>query len=136
VSFLRSGLPARRSAGLSPTPRAVTLVRVRSVRRGRKRAKKRGGRGVESLPDSEYTHGFICDKLVGEKLDWWMVMTLRDQGVFRMCIHELGESRVNEAYALISVIRNGCERAFFVYLFGERSRLLRGSHSPLNDLCQ
>jgi hypothetical protein len=29
-----------------------------------------------------------------------MVVTRRDQGVLRMCIHELGESRVDEAYCI------------------------------------
>jgi len=83
------------------------------------------------------THAFICDKLVGEKLDWGMAMTRRDQGVFRVCIHELGESRVDEAYALISVIRNGRHRkSFYEYLCGERSRPLRELRSLLNDLCR
>jgi hypothetical protein len=43
------------------------------------------------------THGFVRDELVGEKLDWWMAVTLCDQGVFRMCVHELRKSRVDEA---------------------------------------
>ena len=30
-----------------------------------------------------------------------MVVARRDQGVLRMCVHKLGESRVDEAYALI-----------------------------------
>ena len=53
------------------------------------------------------THGFVRDKLMGEKLDWWMAVTCCNQGVFRMCVHELGESRVDEACVdLISVILN------------------------------
>ena len=47
------------------------------------------------------THDFVCDKLVGEKLNWRVVVARRDQGVLRMCVHKLGESRVDEAYALI-----------------------------------
>ncbi len=46
------------------------------------------------------THSFVCDKLVREKLDWWMGVTRCDQGVFCMCMHKLGESRVDKAYAL------------------------------------
>ena len=53
------------------------------------------------------THGFVRDELVGEKLDWWMAVTCCDQGVFRMCMHELGESRVDEACAVkLRVILN------------------------------
>ena len=38
---------------------------------------------------------------MGEKLDWRVVVTRRDQGVLRVCVHKLGESRVDKAYALI-----------------------------------
>ena len=37
---------------------------------------------------------------MGEKLDWRVVVARCDQGVFRVCVHELGESRVDEAYVL------------------------------------
>ena len=69
-----------------------------------------------------YTHGFVCDKLMGEKLDWRMVVARRDQGVFRVCVHELGESRVDEAYVLSfghsgTVGSNRNRGAFFWYTF-------------------
>jgi hypothetical protein len=81
------------------------------------------------LSDSEYsTHGFVCDELVGEKLDWWMAVARRDQGVLRMRIHELRESRVDEAYiALISAIRNS--REAFLYTFSENEAVHYGGHA-------
>lgn len=94
-------------------------------------------RRKEFVAKFKNTHGLVRDELVGEKLDWWMAVTCTDQGVFRMCVHELGESRVDEACALISVILNiVIARALSVYLFGGRSHPLQESHSPLNDLCQ
>ena len=44
-----------------------------------------------------FTHRFVCNELVGEQLDWWMAVTCGDQCVFRVCVHELREGRVDEA---------------------------------------
>jgi len=66
-----------------------------------------------------------------------MAVSCCDQGVFRMCVHELGESRVDEACALISVILDiFIAGALSLYLFGGRSHPPQESHLPLNDLYQ
>jgi hypothetical protein len=41
--------------------------------------------------------------MVGEQLNWWMVVTCCDQRVLRMGVYELRESRVHKACALTSV---------------------------------
>ncbi len=48
-----------------------------------------------------------------------MAVTCCDQGVFRMCMYELGESRVDEACALISVSLNIIIVRAFPYTFSE-----------------
>ncbi len=65
-----------------------------------------------------------------------MAVTRCDQGVFCMCMYELGKSRVDEAYINSSHSEWLASQELYVYLFEGRSRLLRESHSPLNDLCQ
>ena len=75
------------------------------------------------------THGFVRDELVGEKLDWWMAVTCCDQGVFRMCVHELGESRMDEACGLISVILNIFIATSFGCTFSEDEAIHYRSHT-------
>ena len=57
---------------------------------------------------AEFTHSFVCNELVGEQLDWWMAVTLRDQGVFRVRVYELGESRVDKACVRINRLSSVC----------------------------
>ena len=43
------------------------------------------------------TYSFVCDELVREELNWRMVVARCDQGVLCMCMHKLGEWRVDKA---------------------------------------
>ena len=58
-----------------------------------------------------------------------MAVTCCDQGVFRMCMDELGESRVDEACALISVILNIVIARAFRYTFSEDEAIHYRSHT-------
>lgn len=76
------------------------------------------------------THGFVRDELVGEKLDWWMAVTCCDKGVFRMCMHELGKSRVDETCVCIdSVILDIVIARAFRYTFSEDEAIHYRSHT-------
>lgn len=48
-------------------------------------------------PEEKCTYGFVCDELVREELNWRMIVACRDQGMLCVCMHELGECRVNKA---------------------------------------
>lgn len=58
-----------------------------------------------------------------------MAVTCCDQGVFRMCMHELGQSRVDETCALISVILNIVIAKAFRYTFSEDESIHYRSHT-------
>jgi hypothetical protein len=58
-------------------------------------------------------------------------VTCCDQGVFRMCMHELGESRVDETCAsLISIIPNIVySKELYRYTFSEDEAIHYRSHT-------
>lgn len=43
------------------------------------------------------TYRLVCDELVREELNWRVIVARCDQGVLCVCIHELGECRVDKS---------------------------------------
>lgn len=89
----------------------------------------RGGVGGRIFFQREFTHGFVCDELMREQLDWWMAVTCSDQRVFRVCVHELRESRVDKACVRISRLSSVSKTSVGAYTFSENEAVHYGGHA-------